>query len=244
MLQHTRGIVLRTTPFSETSLIVWVYTEHFGLQKYLQKGARRVSKKGGGSQQVYFQPAALLDLVVYHRQAAKFEIIKELQWGHVYQQMYQQVSRHAVASFMIELLSLSTKQPETNIELFQFMWDQMILLDEASPEVVAMLPSWFILHLGIQLGVGLNAESVDENHGIDLFQGNNPHSLQSYYVDGWLGNTISTLLSMENAVMLYRIKHSRAERKALLKACLQYFYYHQPDAGTLKSLLVLETVMG
>ncbi len=244
MLQHTRGIVLRTTPFSETSLIVWVYTEHFGLQKYLQKGARRVSKRGGASQQVYFQPAALLDLVVYHRQQANFEIIKELQWHHVYQHLYQQVSRHAVALFMIELLSVAIKQPEPNAELFQFMCSQLILLDEVSPEIIALMPSWFVLQMGAQLGFGLDADSFDEHTGIDLFQGTHPHILQSYYVTGWMAQAIYQLLHMENAITLYRLKLSRAERKDLLKACLEYFYYHQPDAGILKSLPVLEVVMG
>src|SRR6185312_8583119 len=80
MLHKTKGIVLRTVKYAETSIIVSIFTEMFGLQSYLVNGVRTNSRKGS-SKTGFFQPAAILDLVVYHHEPKNLERIKEYQWG-------------------------------------------------------------------------------------------------------------------------------------------------------------------
>ena len=46
MLHNTKGIVLRVTKYGDTSVIASIYTELFGLQQYIVKGVRTISKKG------------------------------------------------------------------------------------------------------------------------------------------------------------------------------------------------------
>ncbi len=46
MIHSTKGIVLRTVKYGETSVIVTIYTELFGAQSYLVNGVRTSSKKG------------------------------------------------------------------------------------------------------------------------------------------------------------------------------------------------------
>ncbi len=45
-LHKTKGIVLRTVKYGETSMIITMFTELFGLQSYLVNGVRTSSKKG------------------------------------------------------------------------------------------------------------------------------------------------------------------------------------------------------
>ena len=45
MVHKTKGIILRSVKYGETSLIVTAFTELFGLQSYLVNGVRTVSKK-------------------------------------------------------------------------------------------------------------------------------------------------------------------------------------------------------
>ena len=45
MLRKTRGIVLHVTDYAETSLVVKIYTEDFGLQSYLINGVRKQKAK-------------------------------------------------------------------------------------------------------------------------------------------------------------------------------------------------------
>ena len=70
MVHKTKGIVLRTVKYGETSVIVTIFTELFGLQSYLVNGVR-THKPKTGSKAALFQPAAILDLVIYHQETEK-----------------------------------------------------------------------------------------------------------------------------------------------------------------------------
>src|SRR6185295_19163252 len=139
MLHKTKAIILRTVSYGDTSLVVTAYTELFGLQTYMVKGARRVSKKGAGQSQ-FFQPAALLELVVYHNELKQLQIIKEIKWSVIYRQVLSNVIKNSVALYMVELLIKCLKQTEASEELFVFAESNLLLLDECEAGVTANLP--------------------------------------------------------------------------------------------------------
>ena len=61
MIHKTRGIVFRFTRYGETSIIVTIFTEAFGLQSYIVNGVRSKSAK---NKIALYQPLTLLNLVV------------------------------------------------------------------------------------------------------------------------------------------------------------------------------------
>jgi len=60
MLNKTRGIVINYIRYRETSVIVNIYTEEFGIQTYIENGVRSAKSK---NKIALFQPLTLLDLV-------------------------------------------------------------------------------------------------------------------------------------------------------------------------------------
>src|SRR5215218_8492145 len=109
MVHKTKGIILRSVKYGETSLIVTAFTELFGLQSYIVNNVRTTSKQSTGKA-VHFQPAAILDMVVYRNQFTNLQRIKEFKWGHLYQHVLSDVRKNSVALFMIELLSKCLKE--------------------------------------------------------------------------------------------------------------------------------------
>src|SRR5690349_3586503 len=121
-LHKTKGIVLRSVKYGESSLIITMFTEMFGVQSYLVNGVRASTKKGSGKANL-FQPAAILDLIVYHNELRNLQRIREFKWDHLYHDILSDIKKNAVASFMIELLVKTLKQPEANEDLFHFVED-------------------------------------------------------------------------------------------------------------------------
>lgn len=240
----TKGIVLRNVKYGETSVIVSIYTELFGIQSYLVNGIRTTSKKGN-TKAGYFQPAALLDLVVYHNEFKNIQRIKEFRWQHLYQHLFFDVIRNSVAVFMIELLQKTIREPEANPDLFYFIEDAFMHLDEAETTVVANFPLYFASHLTNFFGFRISDGYSERACFLDLQEGAfvteqplHPH---------WLGEPYSHLASQFMKAMhpsdLKEIRVNFEKRRVLMNAYQTFYSLHVPDFGTMKTLSVLQEVI-
>ena len=244
MLHKTKGIVLRTVKYGETSLIVTAFTELFGLQSYIVNGVRTASKQSVGKA-VHFQPAALLDMVVYHNQFVNLQRIKEFKWAHLYQHLFSSVRKNSVAMFMIELLSKCLKEPEPNAELFYFVEDAFLHLDEASEKVTANFPLFFALHLAVFFGFRINDEFSQEQSYLDLQEGlfvpvqpEHPN-----YLEGKLAEATSQVLKTLQPEDLEDLALTGDFRRQILSTLESYYRLHIPDFTPLRTLPILREVL-
>ena len=244
-LHKTKGIVLRAVKYGETSLIVTMFTELFGLQSYLVNGVRTSTKKGSGKANL-FQPTAILDLVVYHNELKHLNRIKEFKWSYLYKNIFSDVPKNAVALFMIELLAKCLKQPEANPELFEFCEDAFIHLDESTGPVMANFPLFFALHLPVFFGFRISDEYSDKNSIVDLQEGmfvpERPDHF--HFLEGKQAEVTSELLKMMQPEELEQLKLNHDFRRHLLFAYETYYALHIQDFGTMKTLPVLREVLG
>jgi DNA repair protein RecO (recombination protein O) len=243
-LHKTKGIVLRSVKYGETSLVVTIFTELFGLQSFIVNGVRASTKKGTGKANL-FQPTAMLDLVVYHNELKQLNRIKEFKWHYLYQHIFSDVPKNAVALFMIELLTKCLKQPEPNPELFEFVEDAFIHLDESNGAVMANFPLFFALHLPAFFGFRISDDHSDETPILDLQEGTfvaeKPDHL--HFLEGKQAEITSELLKTMQPEELDQIKLNQDFRRQLLFAYEIYYKLHIQEFGTLKTLPVLKEVL-
>lgn len=244
-LHKTKGIVLRAVKYGETSLIVTLFTELFGLQSYLVNGVRTSTKKGTGKANL-FQPTAILDLVVYHNELKHLNRIKEFKWSHLYKHIFSDVPKNAVALFMIELLTKCLKQPEPNPELFEFCEDAFMHLDESNGTVMANFPLFFALHLPAFFGFRISDDYSKENPILDMQEGTfvSERPNHFHFLEGKEAEVTSDLLKMMQPGELEQIKLNHDFRRQLLFAYEIYYALHIQDFGTMKTLPVLKEVLG
>jgi len=235
---------LRTVKYGETSVIAAIYTELFGLQSYLVNGVRTTTKKGPGKASL-FQPGAMLDLIVYHNDLKNLQRIKEFKWGYLYKNIFSDIFKNAVALFMVELLSKTIKQPEQNTDLFHFIEDAFLHLDESGQNVVANFPLFFSLHLATLYGFRLSDEYSPKNNYLDLQEGEFVHEqpVHPYFLADPYSHTISQLLKTLQPHELSSIHLNRDARRILMIACQQFYALHIQDFGTMKTLPVLQEVL-
>jgi DNA repair protein RecO (recombination protein O) len=244
MVHKTKGIVIRVVKYGETSVIVSIYTELFGIQSYMVNGVRIASKKGSGKANL-FQPAAILDLVVYHNDLKNIQRLKEFKWGYLYQYLFFDVIKNSVALYMIELLQKSLKQPEPNIELFQFIEDALLHLDRSDEAVVANFPLYFALQLSGFYGFRFSDTYSEKNKILDLQEGEFVSEQPSHlhFLDEHYSYITSQLLKVMQPEELREIRLNKETRRILLKAYEVFYRLHIQDFGTLKTLAVLQEVL-
>ncbi len=243
MTHKTKGIVLRTIKYGETSVITTIYTELFGIQSYIVKGVRQTTKKSSGKG-LYFQSAAILDMVVYHNEFKNLNFIKEYQWGYLYGQVLFDVVKNTVSMYIVEMLQHGLKHPEANPELFYMVEDTLKQLDKGTPAFTANLPLYFTLHLAGELGFRIQGEYNTNTPVLDLQEGRfiAKKPAHPYYIDGTLAEATSKMLSINLYNDLEFIHLNRSTRQQLLQSFQNYIALHVQDFGEIKSLPVLQEI--
>jgi DNA repair protein RecO (recombination protein O) len=243
-LHKTKGIVLRTVKYGDTSVIVSVFTELFGIQSYIVNGVRTISKKGSNKAS-FFQPAAILDLVVYHNELKNIQRIRDYKWSFLYRHILFDVIKNAVAVFMVELLQKTLKQPESNPELFYFVEDSFIHLDDAEGQVVANFPLFFSLHLATLYGFRFSDQYTAQKTILDLQEGEFVHDqpVHPYFLQDPYSHITSQLLRVMQPHELDEIKLNHETRRVLLQAYQTFYALHVQDFGVMKTLPVIQEVL-
>ena len=244
MIAKTKGIVLRNIKYGETSLVVTMFTELFGMQTYLVNGVR-MSPKKGTPKALLFQPAAILELVAYHNDFNNLQRLKEYKWEFLYQHVLSDVHKNAVALFMVELLGKCLKQPEPNPDLFYFTEDALHHLDVASSAVTGNFPLFFALHLAVFFGFRINDEFSSEKHFLDLEEGRfvEDQPIHQYYLIDREAAAVSEILKIQQPHELEQVYLNQDMRRRILHGLEQFYVLHVPEFGTMRTLPVLREIL-
>lgn len=217
MLYKTRGIVFRFTKYAESSIIVTIFTESFGLQTYIVNGVRSKTAK---NQIALYQPLTLLDLVVYHKENAGILRIKEIKCLHAYQTIHLDIRKSAIAMFLNEVVNKAIKDQSHAEEIGEFLINSFIALDQIpSPENFHLI---FLLKLSRYLGFGPQT---------------NDEVLDGWPLDKREQTTLKALLAAEYGT---HVPMNFASRRILLDALLHFYAMHSENFGEIKSIHVLK----
>ena len=243
MTHKTKGIVLRTIRYGETSVVVSIFTELFGVQTYMVNGVR--TAKQSSAKANHFQPGAILDLVVYHNDQKSMQRIKEFRWDYLFNEVLSDVIKNSIALYIVELLQKCLKQPEENTVLFYFCEDILIQLDGADRQVAANFALYFSLQLAQFLGFQMNDDYDEHQNILDLREGNfvAEQPLHANYIDGENAFLTSQLLKVMQPDELISFKLHHDIRRKLLLLYQDYYALHIADFGQMKTLAVLHEVL-
>jgi len=150
MLHKTRGIVLNYIRYKETSIIVKIYTEEFGLQTYVENGVRSARSKG---KIALFQPLTLVDLVVYFKPGVEIQRISEIKCGHPFYNIPTDIRKMTLGIFVTEILALTLREHTGNATLFDFLQKALVFLEEQE-EHTENFHLFFLMSLSAYLGFG------------------------------------------------------------------------------------------
>ena len=240
MLHKTRGIVLKTTDYGESSVITQIFTEKLGLQSYIINGVKKPKAKISRNM---LQPLHLLDLVVYHKGTGGVQRISELKTSPVLQSIPYDVIKSSMAMFLNEVLYKCIRQQTEDEHLFDFVFSTVEWLDHQNAGL-ANFHLLFLTHLTRYLGFYPDRYMADEADYFDLKDG----VFKRYKPDGLLylspphTQNFSRLLqcTFEN---LPNLKFSNEERRYLIGKLLEYYALHIEGFGNIHSHEILEEVL-
>jgi DNA repair protein RecO (recombination protein O) len=236
MLVSTKAIVIHSLKYSDTSLIVKLFTEKEGIKSYLLKG---VLNKKSNIKIAFFQPLNLLEIVANHNNKGALNIIKELQSDYHFQSIPTNIVKQSMLLFLAEVLNSTLIEDGAHESLFEYLKTALIWLD--SNEKSANFHLLFLLNLTKYLG--FYPETSQYNAPIfDLEEGK--FSFQSDARLVLINNDLLLFKSLlgTNFDNIEQLKLNAEKRHQMLNILIQYFELHISGFKKPKSLSILKSI--
>lgn len=215
ILVKTKGIVLSSIKYKESSLIARVYTQNYGLQSFIINGVRSSKPKFAAA---FFQPLTLLDIVFYYKENQSLKRLSEVKCLPPLTEIYFDFKKTSISLFITEVLIKILKEEIKDEDLFEFLYSSVLMLDNTH------LSSDFHLNFLVKLSnyLGFGISSVEEISKIGKEQ-----------------DLLERLLEEELTTCIINSNHTR---KTILKLILRFYSAHFEGFEELKSLKVLNEI--
>ncbi len=238
MLDKTEGIVLKTTRYSESSVIVKIFTKKYGILSFMVQGIRSSKNKQKGN---ILQPLNILNLEIYLKEQRSLNRIREYTPGHIYKSMQADFTKQSVAIFCIELISKCVKEQEVNERLYDYL--TMFLTDlDKEMQNIENKPLFFMLEIASILGFEPSLQNILHGSYFNLESGR----FEDRLISGNMLDAHETTMLKKMMAVYYEkneLKLAPHERKILLDKMLLYFRWHVADFTDLKSPGILSEVL-
>ncbi|MBY0244840.1 MAG: DNA repair protein RecO [Sphingobacteriaceae bacterium] len=239
MLHKTQGIILKTTLYAETSVVVQILTRKFGIQTYLINGVKKPKAKIHINT---LQALHLVEMIVYHKENGNLQRISELRPFPIFTTIPYDIVKSTIVMFLNEVLYKSIRQQDADENLFDFIHHSLCWFDAVKePSVNFHLA--FLLKLTKFFGFAPQTVCLPQHCFFDLLEGD--------YV---VAQPIHPFISLEESEYFAKlfstpfehideIKISNGNRRAILNNILIYYKLHVNDLVEIKSHTVLEAVL-
>jgi len=240
MLLKTSGIIIKTTKYSENSIIIKAYTKQLGLQSFIINSVRGKRSK---AKSAILQPLSIVDLEILHSEKKGLQRITEINFNHHFNQIPFNVIKSSISIFVNEILYKTLKEEQQDEDLFEFIVSSLQLLDTVEDNC-SNFPVFFMLELTKYLGFYPQKNYSDKCQYFDLQEGrfvavepNHP-----YFVGNEIGFPIYESLDID-FTDFHTLKINNSIRKKILNALMEFYSLHIHGFGEVKSHKVLEEII-
>jgi len=236
MLKKTRGIVLHTTKYGDSSLVVHCYTAQSGRQTFMVKGVRKSRKQNRSN---LFQPLFILDFEVYHKDSREIQLVKEVTRAFPLNSLPFDITKSTQAIFMAEVLYRAVREEEPNPVLAEFLIHTILYLDameEASADFHILFLFQLSRHLGFYPQNNFGGDRLYFNLASGRFKANfeDPeHDLTEGVSELWNRYMRSDIQSVKLEGF------NGSQRKLTLDNLVRFYKFHVTGMGDIRSLEIL-----
>ncbi len=239
MLEKSKGIVLQSFKYGDTSLIAHIYTEKFGRKSFIFKGVRSRKTKQKAN---LIQPLIILNLDFYLKEHKDILLVKEFSRAKVFSDFPYNPIKSSQAIFISEILSKTLQEEYKSPELFEFL-ENFIDFFDLKKEEYANLHLSFLLKFTKYLGIYPNIPDPGDIFYFDLNEAcfHNHPPLHKNYCDPVLSSNLLKLLS-DNFEEGSRLKLNHNVRNKLLEIIIKFYSIHNYQIDKLKSTSILKEI--
>lgn len=239
MIESTKAIVLHQIKYSDSGIIVRLFTGKFGCLSCLIRG---IGNRKSGKHNVFFQPMSILDLSLIYKISREIQTIRDFSVSYSPSDIYSNIMKCPVAIFLGEVLTSVLREESPNEPLFEFM-EKSIKFFDRSEKGFSNFHLVFLAGLSSYLGFEPGVKIPGKEKYFDMKNGRFVQIPPDHtnYANPEISKILAALFSSSyeeaNNIML-----TGSMRNEVLDTLVSYFSLHLPGLKKIKSLEVLREV--
>lgn len=239
MQEKTKGVVLRTLKYGDSSVIVDIFTESRGLVPFM---VRLPQSRKSPLRSVLFRPLSILEVDYNYRPKAGLQRMGDVRLAYTYTSLPYHPYKASIALFLAEFLSRVLKHEAENRPLFSYLFYSLEWLD-GSVHGFSNFHLVFITRLTRFLGFYPNVDAYHKGDCFDMqaacFVPAPP--LHGAFLRPDEAALIPMFMRMNYDSMRFFVLN-RHHRDRYIEVIGTYYRLHVPEFPELKSLDVLREV--
>lgn len=237
MQVSTRGIVLHKTKYSESSVIVNIFTREAGVQSFMVKGA--FSKRNRTTLAV-LENLSLVELK-YEDKGQDLKFIQDISLYYSYSLVPFDMVRRSLFIFYNELIYKLLREYQADTSFYDFIEKSILELD-APDTVLTDVHLKFMVRLAKEMGLSPEANYSAERQVFSIDESCFVHEYFDY----------PNFLSRDASLYLWQLMQGappadfppKVVRNELLFGLIRYFEQHNTQIGRLDSVEILSQLLG
>lgn len=236
----TEGIIIKSTKYGDTSLILNIFTATRGLMPIMIKGVRSNLKSGAQ----LLNPGSYLSCLIDYNAHRNFQYFKEFKPAKVFWNTQGNIIKNCVLIFCIEVLGEILVEGDEQPELFDFIIEFFDRLNAASDNEFKNYPFYFLSEIAKFLGYQFDQGISSQTPYFNIYSGTYESS----------PSAIHPIMDQQESELLFRLVHSTLKeistinlngkmRQYLQDIILLYLQTHTPYFKTIHSLAVLRAIL-
>jgi DNA repair protein RecO (recombination protein O) len=235
MEQTIKGILIHAIRYNDHQLIVRVFTSRFGLKSFLV----RSGKTQKSSNTNLLQPLSLIEFESVMKEQSRIHPLKNVRSAHPWQAIPYDPTKSAIVLFLDEVIYKTIPDDYINEHLFRFIWDALILLDDALDGKNFHI--WCLLEITRHYGF---YPQVEDGHTyFDMETGSCTNQLPAHkdFMDEEVTAVLVQMLDKEWPEVQDLVLNGLLRKRVLL-SIVRYIRIHLESLREIKSLEVLHEV--
>lgn len=226
-----RAIFLHRIPYSETSMVVSMYTANHGLLKCMFKGGKKKAHN--------LFPLSVLEISFFRKNESQLANLTSADSAYNVTFPFDPV-KSTIAFFIAELIRKTMHTNESEEGVFKFFNEQIMHLE--SRENMQLFPLEFMVLYTKQLGIQplMETSIIDQHLGFGVEEGEFNHNKSLIRFES--GPHVELLFQMFNEDVLTEPIGKQVRTKAL-ELLIRYYQHHISDIQELETYDIVKEIL-
>ncbi|MCH5227274.1 MAG: DNA repair protein RecO [Muribaculaceae bacterium] len=241
MAEKITGIVLNVRKYNDRNCVVTLFTRERGRLSFISPTG---SGKSSNARRARLQPLTLINTEFNYKPTAELQRLGSISLAEVFTDMYFHPVKRTMALFISEFLYRLLNATMPDIRMFDFLADSFRLLDRMKDGVSDFhIP--FLVSMLSYSGIQPDVENWKNGYVFDFSSGSFVPEFEAKgpVISGEEAKAIP-MLARVNFSNIKGLRLNSLSRRQILYGLLNYYSFHFPGLGSLKSPEVLREIFG